>query len=141
MVAVRSHSGSKRSRQRVTMEAIKAKLLDLAASGAERPKTIVTVNLPCGSGKTVKGVLFQKLGRSFRGYTRPTDPSYDPEFTGQITDLCPGWFSTKKGAKKEILKLAKSGKAKPLSFCLSAHLDDKEFADKIRKTRPDWFVN
>jgi hypothetical protein len=116
----------------------KQELLDLAKSGADKPKRTT------------------KLRQTLFNYTKSSQLSYDPEFTKQIKTLRPDWFvgqsdlaNTK---KQELLDLAKSGADKPsqktkLGKTLpnytveSSGSYDPEFTKQIKTLRPDWFEN
>jgi hypothetical protein len=114
----------------------KKELLELAKTGAEKPKH--------GS----------RLRMSMDGYIRAKSTCLDPEFTKQIKKLAPHWFiDTAAENKKELLKLAKSGAERPnqrkhplgssLSNYVSQSSDcfDPEFTKQIKKAAPSWFID
>jgi hypothetical protein len=116
----------------------KQELLELARSGAKKPKTI------------------SKLYRCIISYTGPKSKMYDPKFTKQIKAIRPDWFNkdpnNPSAKKQELLDLAKSGADKPLSgtkmrnyigiyTTKSQVCYDPEFTKKIKAIRPDWFIS
>lgn len=94
-----------------------------------------------------------KLGLAFRGYTKKNSKTYDPIFTKKIRSIRPDWLINQTNNKKQILlKMAKNNKNKPnwnttLRRCLRNYTTPKNgcfdpiFTKKIKKIRPDWFIN
>jgi len=115
----------------------KEQLLQMAKSGERRPRR----------GTPIEACL--------RNYTHHSSSSYDPQFTKQIKKLRPDWFVLENPAtlkKEEILKLAKSGAARPTGLLgqkLSVYMRkthynrcyDPKFTKQIKKLRPDWFAD
>lgn len=123
----------------VDPEAKKSILLQMAASGAEKP---------------LKGK--HKLTHVLTAYVSPSSSCYDPEFKNKLQELRPDWFQstqtfTPKDKKSCLLKLASSGVDKPirgkhpLGGVLSRYIDpnsssyDSDFRNKLQELRPDWF--
>ncbi|MFA5767055.1 MAG: hypothetical protein WC919_03980 [Candidatus Paceibacterota bacterium] len=120
----------------------KKELILLAKSGAERP------------------VAHTQLGDKLRKYTHKrrsgAKNGYDQDFDKTIRKLCPDWFVVAKDEfKKQLIKLAKSGAAKPIHNTAGKRLAgalarytkqgkseyDHDFDGQIRKLRPDWFLD
>jgi hypothetical protein len=100
------------------------------------------------------------LGRSFKHYTsvgsharKKLSKYYDSEFDKELRKLRPDWFVDATEYKKQLIEMAKRGEPKPKRGChalwcvLSNYIHktsksyDPKFNKKIRKLRPDWFVN
>jgi superfamily II DNA or RNA helicase len=124
----------------------KAKLIELAKSGADRPSS------------TSKILVEKSLGIKLKHYANKNSDSFDPAFNIQIRALRPDWFEdTAATSKAKLIELAKSGADRPsqstekqedeikLSRSLSCYTNEKNgsfdliFNAKIRKLRPDWF--
>jgi len=119
----------------------KKELLELAKSGAKRPSRT------------------EKLGSVLASYTCKSACSYDPVFDKRIRELRPDWFRKRKPGKnkKELLELARSGAKRPsnmakdpeerrlgnalINYISKNRTCDPIFDKKIRKLRPDWFIN
>jgi hypothetical protein len=112
----------------------KAKLLELARSGAKRPAQRST------------------LGRVLGAYMTKSGSGYDEDFDKEIKALRPDWFNDTRVAqnKAELVKLAKSGVDRPVhkstlgsvlnSYVSKSHKSyDEDFDKEIRVLRPDWF--
>jgi hypothetical protein len=124
-----------------TADAKKTELLRLAEGDATRP--LKSSNNP----KT------KQLALALRNYTVPSSQAYDPVFQAKITSAAPDWFKRTSVTNEELLALANSGARKPLKKSadraeqrLANGLrrrmsEDKSFAARIKKMRPDWFDN
>jgi len=131
-----------------TADIKKKQLLKLARSGEKRPSNMA------------KDPEERRLGRALCNYTVMSQGIYDPVFDKKIRELRPDWFENTTIKKKEkLLKLAKSGGKKPsnmakdpeerrLGNALINYISknrrnarDPAFDRKIRKLRPDWFIN
>lgn len=91
-------------------------------------------------------------GKNLTRYTAKTDINYDSAFTEEIKKIRPDWFLTSAYNKKLLLlDMAKNGAAKPkcpssLGKKLSSYINergnyDSIFAEKLKKLRPDWFLD
>jgi hypothetical protein len=97
-----------------------------------------------------------ELKNSFYLYTNPKKNTYDHKFTNEIKEIRPDWFVTQSdianNKKKQLLEMAKNGEPKPIpnkhplghmihAYTRVSHESfDPEFANKIKRIRPDWFV-
>jgi hypothetical protein len=105
-------------------------LLDMAQRGDPRPKQR------------------SKIGKYLCSKTHPSNRGYDEEFNNQIRELAPHWFETPREAfMKWIFAEAKAGRSKPTPTENHAQYErlrywlreDRKFAARIRRLRPDWF--
>jgi hypothetical protein len=113
----------------------KKELLDMARKGDPKP-----------NWKTV-------LGQAFGKYTTETSVLYDLVFTKNMRKIKPDWLLPRhmqiaNQKKQTLLEMAKRGdprpiqKKHPLGGCLSNYTrNDPVFNKKIRKNRPDWFID
>lgn len=108
----------------------KTKIVELAAQGADKSK-LTELN----------------LNNAFRSYISAQNSSYDEEFTKQIKELAPNWFSQTPEEKKiRLLTLAKTGASKPLSnTSLGRYLNkltllgnDNSFLVELYSIAPSW---
>ena len=97
------------------------------------------------------------ISRCLNNYTNKKSGSYDPVFDKKIRKLRPEWFLSQteraKINKIKIIKLAKSGKNKPigknnfLANKISSYTNkvsssyDPVFDKELRSLRPDWFAH
>jgi hypothetical protein len=113
----------------------KQKLITMAKNGEDRPNK-----------KT-------KLGNLLCNYICKFSGTYDKEFDKLIRKLAPNWFIGKEKKQKQLIQIAKSGKAKPgwktslgaslraYTYAYEKNLSyDPVFDKLIRKLRPDWFI-
>lgn len=89
--------------------------------------------------------------RKLKEYINPMNKNYDPQINALVRSLRNEWFSDANiERKKQLLKIAKKGEKRPNCLeSLGRHLCiyvsknhkyyDEEFANKIKKLRPDWF--
>jgi hypothetical protein len=129
---------------------LKDELLNLAKSGAKRP------NIRSKDPKE------RKLGQAFDSYYRRTSKAYDPEFIKKIKAIAPEWLIYKTPRVEEnirkLLEIAKSGGQRPswmssdpevrrLANALTSYMRvdsttyRKDFANQLRKLRPEWFID
>ena len=109
----------------------------------------------CKDGKKRPNKKHPFFGR-WRSYVYPQSESYDPEFVAIINKINPEWLFNKQdivvNTCLELLKIAKNTKSKPshltkLGQALhrytnpNSHTFRKTFTNKIKKIRPEWFVD
>lgn len=125
----------------------KAVLLDMAAGGDKKPS------------QHDKDPNIRILGCALSQYIRKTSKSYDPDFTTKIRKIATRWFiHTSVENKAKLLEMAQQGEKKPsgsakdpkirkMGMSLSCYIRptsgcyDPDFAAKIRKLAPHWFVD
>jgi hypothetical protein len=105
-------------------------------------------------GENKPSIASHRLGHSLHAYVNHSNRSYDPDFTRQIKKLRPDWLISKSDTankkKQELLKIATSGKNRPIArswlgrglikYTLkSQNSYDPVFHKQIKKLRPDWF--
>jgi hypothetical protein len=130
-----------------TAQIAKAALVSLANEGKNKPKK--------GSVNKTEDRLANSLSR----YLNPKTNTYDAKFAKKITALRPDWFEGKAQTRKgALITIAKQGKARPnwksknpieknLARAIShycgpkSEMYDREFTNKIKSLRPDWFVD
>jgi hypothetical protein len=96
------------------------------------------------------------IGKRLTDYTNKQSRSYDPDFTKKIKALAPEWFVPKservEQMKRKLLEMAGRGMQKPArgsrlvgllyrSTNKKSDCHDPDFASKIRRLAPNWFVS
>lgn len=128
----------------------KAHLLDLARSGAAKPK---------GKGAAKNNGKDRALAHALYNYTTPSQPSFDAAFNTTIRSLRPDWFAqahSSEANKTELLRRARVGLSAPTrdpkikgeehklaialyNYCYpKSPVYDPEFKTEIERVAPCW---